>query len=537
MTRLVIRGGTVVDGTGAPGRHADVVVDDDRIAAIMGAGRASIHDARRVIDATDLVVAPGFIDLHSHADFTLPAYPDALSSLAQGVTTEVIGNCGFSPAPLAAADAFAEATRAACRGLGPALDWRWHSFGEYLDRLDGARPAVNCVPLVGHGAIRHAVMGADDRAATDVELATMREVLATALDDGVWGMSTGLVYPPGSFAAPDEVLRLAEPLRSVDGLYASHIRNEGDELVTALDEAVDVGRRVGVRVHVSHLKAAGLANHGRIPRALEQLDAARAAGVAVTHDVYPYTAASTMLSQVVPPWAHDGGTAALVERLRSDTVRRRIAMEIDSGLPGWPNYVRSSGGWSSIHIAAVADPALRHLEGRRVDEAARDAGVLPLELVLDTLVTDRAATVMVMFMMNQADVDAALLHPSSVVGSDQLGVTSPTARVHPRSYGSFVRVLGEMVRDRGLLDLPTAVARMTGMPARILRLADRGRVAVGAVADLVVFDPRTVADGATYAEPTRLPAGIEAVLVAGRLAMWRGEALDARAGRVLRRSR
>ncbi len=530
---LLIRGGTVVDGTGGRARRADVAIEGSRIVAI---GRtASESSAERVLDAGGLVVAPGFIDMHSHADFTLPSYPGALNSLSQGVTTEVIGNCGYSPAPLAADKRLAEDQRQAGRGLGPDLDWAWHSFGEYLARLDAARPAVNCIALVGHGMLRLAVVGAADRAATVGELATMRDLAADALAQGAWGMSTGLVYPPGSFAATDEIVAVGAALTAVDGLYVSHIRNENDGLAHALREAVEIARRLGVRAQVSHLKAAGRSNHGRAAEALGILAEARASGVRVTQDAYPYTAGSTLLTQLVPPWVQDGGTDALVERLGSDEVRARIAADIGHGLPGWPNYIVASGGWDAIRIAAVADPALASLEGHTIARAAADRGMEPLALALDTMVADRGATTMIVSLMDEADVDLVFDDPSTAIGSDQLGVTTRHARVHPRSYGAFTRVLGRFVREHGRLDLTTAIHRMTGLPASILGLEDRGRIVPGAIADLVIFDPVTVNDASTYDEPTALAVGVEAVLLGGRFAIDGGRAVDPRLGRVLRR--
>jgi N-acyl-D-amino-acid deacylase len=530
---LLIRGGSVVDGTGAPAVQADIVIEGSWVLAV--GPRASRATAGRVLDADGLVVAPGFIDMHSHADFTLPAYPDALNSLSQGVTTEVIGNCGFSPAPLAADRERRDAQLAAGHGLGPGLDWAWRTFGDYLDRLDAARPAVNCIPLVGLGMLRLATVGADDRAATREELGTMRGLAADALAAGAWGMSTGLVYPPGSFASTDEILAVGAALAEEDGLYASHIRDETDGLADALHEAVTIGRRLGVRVEVSHLKAAGRSNHGRAAEALGILDDARATGVRVTQDGYPYTAGSTLLSQVLPPWVHDGGTDALVDRLRTDAARTRIESEVASGLPGWPNFFESTGGPEFIRIAAVVDPALRHLEGLTLTESAARAGVDPLTLVFDTLVADRAATTMILTMMSDADVDLILDHPSTAIGSDQLGVISREARVHPRAYGTFVRILGRWVRERGRMDLPTAIHRMTGLPAKILGLGDRGRIAPGSVADLVVFDPQTVGDASTYDNPTLPAVGVEAVLLAGRFAIDDGRPVDVGLGRVLRR--
>ena len=532
MTDLLIRGATVIDGTGAPAVQADVAIERGRVVEVASPGGA--RSATRVVYAGGLALAPGFIDMHSHADFTLPSYPDAINSLAQGVTTEVIGNCGYSPAPLARDPTLAGAQRAAGAGLGPDLDWTWATFGQYLDRLDGAKPAVNCIALVGHGTLRMAVLGAEDRPATAAELDGMRDAAAAALADGAWGMSTGLVYPPGSYAATDEIVAVGQALRPVDGLYASHIRNEGDGLADALHEAVEIGRRLGVRVEVSHLKAAGRGNHGRSREALSILDAARAAGVRVHQDAYPYTAGSTLLTQLVPPWVHDGGAAALVERLGNAGVRGRVAAEIRDGLPGWTNYVVASGGWDQIRIAAVVDPVLSSLEGRSIARAAADRGIDPLTLALDTIVADRGATTMIVSLMAAEDVDSIVADPSTSIGSDQLGVTSRDARVHPRAYGTFVRILGRWVRERRLLDLPTAIHRMTGLPATTLGLKDRGRIEVGAIADLVLFDPSTVADQSTYDEPCAAPTGVEAVLMAGVPAIERGQPVMPSLGRVLR---
>ncbi len=532
MTDLLIRGATVIDGTGAPGVRASVVVDRGRIASIEADG--AVLAADRILDAGGLVLAPGYIDMHSHADFTLPSYPAAINSVAQGVTTEVIGNCGYSPAPLAADPALAAEQRAECHGLGPDLDWAWRSFGEYLARLDAARPAVNVIPLVGHGMLRLAVVGPEERAATRAELEGMRSAAATALAEGAWGMSTGLVYPPGAYAVTDEIVAVGEALSPVDGLYASHIRNENDDLAEALHEAIEIGRRLGVPVEVSHLKAAGRQNHGRAAEALAILDRARAAGGRVHHDAYPYAAGSTLLTQLLPPWVHDGGNEAIIARLGSAQVRARIAADVATGLPGWPNYIVATGGWDGILIAAVVDPSLRWLEGKTVARAAAERDMDPLTLALDTMAADRGATMMIVALMGQADVDAIIADPSTSIGSDQLGVLTRESRVHPRAYGTFVRVLGHYVRERGALDLPTAIHRMTGLPAAALGLTDRGRITPGAVADLVLFDPTTVADASTYEDPTRAAIGVEVVLLGGAFAVDGGQPVRPSLGRVLR---
>jgi N-acyl-D-amino-acid deacylase len=509
-----------------------VAVAGGRVAAVGDA--VARGGARRTLDAEGLVLAPGLIDLHSHADFTLPSHPGALNSLMQGVTTEVVGNCGHTPAPLSADPSRAAAQRAASHGLGPGLDWSWRTFGEFLDRLDAAHPAVNVAPLVGHGAVRAAVVGPEDRAATAEELAAMRGEVSGALAAGAWGLSSGLVYPPGSFAAPDELPAIAAPLRAVDALYASHIRNEGDALLEAVDEAIGIGRALGVRVEISHLKAIGRRNRGRVVDAIALIGAARGAGVRVTADAYPYTAGATFLSQVLPPWVHDGGADELVARLRSADVRARLAHEIAQGVPGWPNYVEAAtGGWAGIRIAAVVDPSSRPLEGAIVADLAARAGLTPLDLVLDVLVRDRAGTLMTIEIMDIADVETVFRAPFVAVGSDQLGVTGPDARVHPRAYGTFARLLGPWVR-RGVLDLPTAVHRATGLAASIVGLRDRGVVEPGRVADLVLFDPADLTDRSSDERPTRLAAGVHVVLLGGRFAVADGRPVDVGLGRVLR---
>jgi N-acyl-D-amino-acid deacylase len=530
---FVVRGGLVHDGIGGLPRRADVLVSEGRIRSIDPNPRRRKRE--RAIDADGLAVAPGFIDMHSHADFTLPAYPGAINSLSQGVTTEVVGNCGYSPAPLAEDAGLRAGQRAAGLALGPDLDWDWPSVGDFVRRLDEARPAVNVIVLVGHGTLRLGVVGGDDRPASDVELARMRGQLQEALDAGAFGMSTGLVYPPGSFASTDEIVDVGRPLARARGLYASHIRSEGDGLTQALDEAVSVGRRLGTRVEISHLKTAGRHNHGRIGDAHTILDRARDDGVRVTQDAYPYTAGSTLLTQLLPPWVQDGGIDALVRRLESQELRRRIAREVETGLPGWMSYAVASGGWDHITIAAVGKRSLQTLEGRTIADAARIRKIAPLDLVFDTLVEDRAATTMIVSLMAEEDVERALAHPQTAIGSDQLGVTSREARVHPRAYGTFARLLGHSVRERGIMTLPEAVRRMTGLPADILELRDRGRIAEGFVADLVVFDPDRVADTSTYAQPTTLATGIEHVVLGGQVGLMNGVVVDASLGRVLKR--
>jgi len=530
----LIRGATVYDGTGAPGVQQDVAIRNARVAAI-GEQAVALGGAQQVIDAGGLALAPGFIDMHSHADHTLPAFPRATNSISQGVTTEVVGLCGFSVAPVAPDRERAEQLFDQARGLGPDLDWSWQSFGEFLERFDSAQPSVNIVPLVGHHTLRIQAMGMDDRAPGPAELASMRAALAQALGEGAWGMSTGLIYAPGTFAKSAELLDLGQQLASADAMYVSHLRDESDHLLEAIDEALTIGERSGIRAQVSHLKITARRNAGRIGGALNQLDAARARGVRVHADVYPYVAGSTYLHQVLPPWVKAGGIQAMLERLKLAEQRQRVRHDIDSDTTGWANQVAAGGGWHNILIASVQAPARRAAEGRRVADLALAAGQDPLEYALDLLLDDRGSTTMVVFHMDERDMRAALGWRWSAVGSDQLGVTSPGARVHPRAYGTFVRVLGWGVREAGLFSLAEAVHRMTGLPASIIGLRDRGVIAAGAVADLVLFDPAAVRDAATYEEPTRPAEGVEYVFVGGEVAMEHGRAMRLDLGHVLRR--
>jgi N-acyl-D-amino-acid deacylase len=453
------------------------------------------------------------------------------------VTTELVGLCGFSPAPVSPIPERAAQLRELGRGIGPGLDWSWSDFASFLDRLEAARPATNVATLVGHGALRIAAMGMDDRPPSPTELATMRADLGAALAAGAWGMSTGLVYAPGAYAQTDELLALGQVLQAADAMYVSHIRNEADELEAAVDEALTIGERSGIRTQVSHLKATGRRNRGKVRGAVARIQAARARGVRAHADVYPYTAGSTFLHQLLPPWVKAGGLQAMVARLQVAEQRQRLRHDLEHGLPGWGNQLDAAGGWHNVLITSVANPEHRAAEGQRVADLAAAGGADPLEVTLDLLVADRGATVMVIFSMDESDVRTALQCPVAAIGSDLLGVTSPSARVHPRAYGTFVRVLGWGVREAGLFPLEEAIRKMTGLPAAILGLADRGRVAPGLLADLVVFDPQRVADAATYAEPTRLAEGVEYVLIGGEPAVEAGRLVRLDAGHVLRRPR
>ena len=533
MTDLMIRGGMVVDGTGAPPRQADVAIDGRLIEQI---GRNVGDGNARVVDASGLVVAPGFFDFHSHADFTLPNNPSAINSISQGVTTEVMGVCGFSPAPLSPDPARAAIYQDSMTALGPELEWRWSTFGEFLLELERVRPPVNCAPLVGHNAVRSAVMGYEDRKPTDDDLGAMANLVADAMKEGAWGMSSGLIFSPGTYSDVDEMAALAGVVAEHGGIYASHIRNEGADLIGAVEEALEVGRRTGVAVEISHLKATGVDNYGLVQEAFDALDQARSQGMKVSCDVYPYTAGSCFLAVVTPGWVQEGGFDRLVERLGSREIRERLKHEMQLGMPGWNSIFKAAGGWDRFLISSVTDESLKSYEGFSIEELARRAGVDPFEFTFDLLVADRAGTAIVVFLMDEKDMMDVVSYPWSVIGSDQILVTSRKRNIHPRAYGSFAKVLGRFVREEGMLPLETAIHKMTGLPAAILGMTDRGRLTRGLVADLVLFDPAAIVDRADYSNSTTMAQGVELVLLSGETAFEAGEATQPGLGHVLRHS-
>jgi N-acyl-D-amino-acid deacylase len=492
---LVIRGGTVYDGTGAPGTRADVGVRGDRIAAVSAiAGRGV-----RELDASGLAVTPGFIDVHTHDDFAVLLEPEMGFKVLQGVTSDVVGNCGSGVMPF-------ESALRRFRRLHPGADPKpWDGFGGYLERVSEACPACNVAVLMGHGSLRHGAMGLEQRAPSATELERMKAWVREGVAAGAVGLSTGLIYEPGRYAKTDEIIALARELGGpAGGLYASHMRNEAEGLLDAVRETIRIGEEAGVPVQISHHKASGRNNWGRVRDSLRLIDEARARGVDVTADQYPYIAGSTSLFAVVQNGA-----------FRSDS----------------PGGLGELGG-SEVLVASA--PKHPEWEGKTVEALASSWTVDSPAAAHRIVEAEGEACFVVIFTMNEADVKTVMAHPTTMIGSD--GV--PTGgKPHPRLYGCFARVLGRYVRDEKVLDLATAVHRMTGMPARKFQLADRGAVRAGAFADLVVFDPARIDDVATYESPRQSPAGIRAVYVNGVAVARDGKHTDARPGRALRRGR
>jgi N-acyl-D-amino-acid deacylase len=527
---LVLAGARVVDGTGNPWFWADVAVEDGRIAAV---GSLKGARSRRRLELDGLVLAPGFIDLHTHSDFTLPMFPRAEAMVRQGVTTQVVGNCGFSPFPVDP-EKF-ELLRAYTAFLDGGLSWEWDDaagFAAFLERLP---LASNFVLQVGHGALRIATMGFDDRDPTDAELATMRRLAAEAFEGGVVGISTGLTYVPGSYAKTDELVALAEVAQRCGGFYSTHIRDESDSLLEAVEEALEIGRRAGLPVQLSHHKAMGARNWGLTEASLSALDKARAAGQDVLTDQYPYTASSTTLTKVMPNWAIEGGIAGMLERLADSQLRQRIVDEITAdGADPATRPVREFDA-SKILISSVPEGPSKQYEGMLLVDIAAERSIRPAEAALHLLEREGGDVQMIVFSMCDDDVRRVMRHPAAAVASDGWTLDPQAGgRPHPRSYGTYARVLGKYVREDGVLTLEDAIRKMTSLPAQRLRAFDRGLIRPGTVADLVAFDPDRVADRATFEDPQQFCDGVSHVAVAGQLIIDDGEDTGATAGRVLR---
>ena len=523
---VLFRGGEVIDGTGAPRVRADVAVANGRVE---GVGTGLDRTAERIVDATGLVIAPGFIDMHAHSDLAVLTDHEHLAKTAQGVTLEVVGQDGLSYAPTDDATlAVLRGQLAGWNGDPPGFDWDWRTVGGYLDRVDRGSP-VNVAYLVPHGSLRMQAVGHDDRPATADELAAMCRSLADGLAQGAVGMSSGLTYVPGMYADTAELIALCRVVAEYCGFHAPHHRSYGAGALDAYAEMIDVAERSGCPVHLTHATMNFGVNAGRAPALLDLVDAAIGRGVDVTMDSYPYLPGATTLAALLPSWAAAGGPAALIARLRDPMVREQVADHLE---------VRGSDGchgvpidWSTIQISGSRD---RMLAGMSIADAARAAGRKPADFCFDLLLADDLGTACLMHVGHEENVRAILRHPAHLVGSDGL-LTG--ARPHPRGWGTFPRYLARYVRDLGLLTLEECVAQMTGRAARRLGLSDRGVLTAGAAADLVLFDPDTVADTATFDEPRQTPTGIPYVLVNGQFVIDNSARTEVLPGRAIRSRR
>ena len=527
---LLIQHGHIIDGTGSPWYSGDVAIKDGRIAAIGSLMRASAADT---IDAAGLVVTPGFIDMLGQSDLTILVNPHLPSKIFQGITTEFTGE-GSSVAPLN--DSIIAADRISYEHLKITPDWR--TLGEYFARLERQKIGINVGDYVGATQVRRMVLGDDDRQPTADELAKMKALVADAMRDGAVGLSTALEYPPAPYAKTDELVALASEAGRFGGIYATHMRSESNDILGSIDETLRIAREGKLPVEIWHLKVAGKANWGRMPQVVAKIDSARRAGMDIAADTYAYTAWFNSLSAMIPPWAHDGGTAKLIERLRDPATRRRIRHDMET--PGsWENNEwEEIRGPEDVLIGAVQNPKLLPLQGKTLAEIARQRKADPIDALCDLLIEDQAYTSVAVFGMSERDVLLALKQPWVSINNDSQG-TAPDGILgqehpHPRAYGTFPRILRKYVREEKQLSLEDAIRKFSALPAQRMHLSDRGVLKTGMWADIVVFDPANVRDLATFAKPNQLSEGMRWVLVNGVPVIAQGKATGALPGKVLR---
>jgi dihydroorotase/N-acyl-D-amino-acid deacylase len=526
---VLIRNGRIIDGTGSPWYAGDVGIRGGRIAAIGTLGGA----ARRTVDAAGMVVAPGFIDMLGQSEMSILVDPRLPSKIFQGITTEITGE-GSSAGPLN--DSIVAADRDGYAHYGITPDWR--TLGGYFARLEKQGIGINLASYVGATQVRRMVLGDGDRTPTAPELDRMKALVRDAMREGAVGVSTSLQYPPAPYAGTDELVALAAEAARLGGVYATHMRSEGDRIDAALDETFRIGREAGIPVEIWHLKVAGKRNWGRMTKVVARIDSARRAGIDVAADTYAYPAWFNSMSAFVPPWAHDGGTAKLLERLRDPAVRRRIRREMLTPSGTWDNEWQEIPGPSAVIIGVVQNPALEQYMGKTLAQVAALRHTDAIETLLDLLVEDDGYTSVAVFGMSEPDVALALEQPWVSIDNDSQG-TSPDGLLgkehpHPRAYGTFPRILRKYVREQPRLTLEDAIRKFSSLPAQRMRLGERGVLKVGMWADVVVFDPDSVRDRATFAKPNQLSVGMRWVLVNGIPVIADGQATGALPGQVIR---
>ena len=525
---LVIKNGMVVDGCGNPWIRQDLGIERGKISRI---GKIDEGTTARTIDATGFIVAPGFIDIHSHDDAVFFVDPLNKAKLQQGVTTVVNGNCGVGVAPVNKATIpFLDQYTSE---IQTGLDFtRWRSFAEFLDRLEQIPIGVNVANLVGHGALRIAVMGFDSRRPTAGELAAMKELLAQSMEAGAFGMSTGLIYPPGVYSETEELVELSKVVSRYGGAYATHMRDEGDLESEAIEEALRIGREASVPVEISHHKISNKANWGKSIETLARINRARADGIDVTLDAYPYTAGSATITVLFPPWVYAGGEQRLVERLK-DLATRRVIKQYMEERTDWQNFVKGVEGWQSILISAA--PHHPEYEGTTLLQISQKLSKDPYEALFDLAADEGAKCMMVIFLLDEEDVERIVCDPLVAVITDAVPHTQ-AGKVHPRAFGTYPKVLGRYVREKGLMTMEEAIRKMTSLPAQRFNLKTKGLLREGFDADIAIFDPKTIIDRATYQDPRVGPIGIEYVIVNGAVVLSGNEFTEERPGRVIRRT-
>jgi len=528
---VLITRARIVDGSGNPYYQADIGIVAGKIAAL--APDLSAAAATRIIDANELVVSPGFIDVHSHDDGYILAEPTGRLKVSQGVTTTVVGNCGHTLAPMPADKTdFLDKMSMMMGGKElPEIFYRIETFNDYLEAVSAAKPGINVVPLIGHGTIRIVVMGYENRAPSPEERERMKALTTEAMEAGAVGLSSGLIYIPGIYAQTDEVAELARVAGRYHGIYATHIRNEGNRQMEAIEEALSIGRAGGIPVHIAHHKVAGRTNWGMSHQTLGRFHRAREEGLEVTCDQYPYRAGSTMLAAALPPVFTAGGPEVYAEKLKHPAIRKQVIDLIESDDDSWQNLVNEAG-FENVQISfSLAHP---DYQGRTLADIAATESRSPYDVFFDLIVAEKTKVGMVVFMMDDADIERIMADPVTMIGSDGIPALG-NSKTHPRMTSTFPRVLARYVREKQVLSLERAVQKMTSLPAQTFRLKTKGLVKEGLDADLTLFDPKTVSDKGTYQDPLQSPEGIVYVLVNGAVAVDRGSFIGTDSGRVLRR--
>src|SRR5688572_16089954 len=528
---VLITSGRVVDGTGAPWYHADIGIVGDRIAAI---GQLAGREAKTRVDASNLMVAPGFIDMLGQSEFNVLVDPRAASKITQGITTEITGE-GSSIAPLN--DALAKSAQPQYERFKVTLDFR--TLDQYFARLEHNRPSLNVGTFVGAGGLRAYVVGQTQRAATADEIDQMKKLVAQAMEHGALGVSTSLQYVPGRFASTDEIVELAKVARQHGGIYISHQRSESNQIIPSLDEVFAVAERADIPAEVWHLKTAYKANWGRMGEVLKHFDAARARGFDVTANMYPYDRASNGLDACLPLWVREGGLEPMLQRLNDPAERARIKRDMDdANAKDWENQWYGSGGGAGVMVSTVADPVLRTWEGKNLVQIGKEMGKDPRDAAMDLVIADRGETSVIISIMREDDVKAALSHPMMSIGTDS-GARAEDgpfseSKSHPRAWGSFPRVLGKYVREERLIPLEDAIRRFTSRPAARVGITDRGLLKQGMKADITIFNPDTIIDRSTFEDATHYSQGVEHVFVNGAAVVSGGKITDARPGQAVR---
>ncbi|HHZ01724.1 MAG TPA: D-aminoacylase [Tissierellia bacterium] len=540
MLDLLIKNGTIIDGTGKKRYNADIGIKGNKIYKI----ESKIEDvqAKEILDAKGLIVSPGFIDIHGHSDFTLFTNNKGESKIRQGITTEVVGNCGFTAGPYTEEhfdDLIQYLANTIVLDDEQKKNWKWKSQIDFIQDFSKNGLSFNVVPLVGHGTIRVAVMGFDKRKPTKVELNKMIDLLENEMENGLFGLSTGLEYEPGSYSETEELIELCKVVKKYDGIYSTHLKNEGKDLLKCIQKAIEIGRQSGVSVEISHLKAQYKANWGKANNALSMIDKANMEGLNIGFDVYPYIAFGSGLLDLMPPWIKVDGPKKMIQLLLDKSIKEEVINDMQSESDEWENPMLIEDWDKTIKIAMLKTDKNKKYEGCTIREIAEDMGVTPFEAVIKLMIEEEASIKCIYFAMCEDDLETIMKHPNAKFCTDGRAVATygelSKGSVHPRYYGTYPRIMGYYVREINIISLEEAIQKSTSFPAKKLKIRDRGELKEGYYADITIFDPDRIIDKATFDNPHQYPVGIEYVLVNGKIVINKGEHTGNLPGTVIKR--